>query len=895
MAWDSLSPEEVSFCIREVARCMKDPVYYLQNYHFIRRKDLTISTIYPLYDSQQLLLTEFMRQFRLKQAIRIIVLKSRQQGICLDPATRVLTADLKWVPISDLKIGTEIISVDELSESQRKHRKMRTGVVQDAIEVYRKAYRITLDDGRTLVCTGPHPWMSRAMSSTTTEWMSIEGNHLCKRKLKVGCEIRWITKPWEEPTVEDGWMGGLLDGEGSLSNSNRKGAQICITQKEGAVFNRAFKYFSDRGYHANIELDEAVRKSKFGKERVPRIAITRMDEIFRIIGQTKSTRFTGRKFWENRELPGKKSGIGWAKIISIEPIGYQPMIDLQTSNKTYIAEGFVSHNTTLGVALMSWLVFLHPICHVLSMSDTEDKVDMNFGMARNAHKMLPWWMKPEKRYDQMPVLLGFDRIKAEDREDSPGMESMMMFEAANKPSGAAYSKSLYGAHLAEIGRYRNAKPITEGVFGSLVGFEHSVGLLEGTAQGRHTIFHKLWKKAEAGKFWAPVFMEWFREPGYMMVVPENFKCTREEEAIKKKCAIELKYVMSDEQIYWRRQKYEEFEAAGDEEHFNQEYPLTPAEAFVSGGLTAFPKKRLREMSLNFGKNPRWKGEIKLELKDNKTPILWPYEDGRLWMWEFPVAAAKYQIAADCALGIDGGDYSCVQVYAIPADISQPLRQVARWRGYMPPTEFARVLCAIGYLFNTGEIAPECNKIDSVASDSAKVIMYPSVYRWIREDKIMNQQSQFIGWLTTPRNKSGMIGRMRDALLGWTVIIRCEEDIDEMFDFVEKEPGSQTFGAREGGTDDTVMANLICFYTATQLRPRWAIDEDEVVNNLYCRRCQHMSLEGDKLGDPCKTMGCEGFIEEKPKADFQNSDFSPIWDKEGAEPTDPGTGPSFAEL
>lgn len=601
-AFESLDADDMAFIIREVARCIKDPIYYLENYHFIRRKDLIISTIFPLFDAQKLLLTEFERQFKLGQAIRLIVLKARQMGI-----------------------------------------------------------------------------------------------------------------------------------------------------------------------------------------------------------------------------------------------------------------------TTISVALMCWLVFTHPSCHVISMSDEGNKVEMNFDMARTAHKLLPWWMKPEKRYDQRPILMGFDRVKADEREESEGLESKLFFESANQPSGAAYSKSLYGAHLAEIGRYRNAKPITEGIFGSLVGFRHSIGILEGTAQGRHTIFHKLWKKAEEGKFWTPVFMEWFREQGYTMAVPANFQRTYEEKAIAKKVQEECDYELSDGQFAWRREKIVEFEAAGEEESFPQEFPITPEEAFVSSGLTAFPKKRLSEMALNFGRKPRWTGEIKLDHKDNRTPIITPYLEGRLWLWEFPKAGEKYQVGADCALGIDGADYSCAQIYAIPEDISQPLRQVGRWRGYMAPTEFARVMVAIGYLFNGAELAPECNKIDSVASDAAKVLMYPSVYRWIREDKIKNSQSLFVGWMTTPKNKNGLIGRMRDALLGWTVIIRCAEDIDEMFDFVESEPGSQIFGARYGSHDDTVMANLITFYTATQLRPRWALDVEEEKK------------------------------EDGPILDYQNTDYSPIYDKEGQDNDPMATGPGFMEL
>jgi hypothetical protein len=521
--------------------------------------------------------------------------------------------------------------------------------------------------------------------------------------------------------------------------------------------------------------------------------------------------------------------------------------------------------TTISVSIMCWLCFFHPMCHVMSMSDEDERVSVNFDMARTAYSFLEWWMKPEKRYDQKPQLLGFDRSKADDREDTAGLESKLYFESANQPSGAAYSKSLYGAHMAEIGRYRSPKPITEGIFGSLVNFRHSIGIMESTAQGRHSVFHKLWKAAERGEFWAPIFMEWFREPGYVFPVTENFARTKEEVDISKLVKEECNFEIKDEQLSWRREKIKEFSATGDEDIFPQEFPLTPEEAFVSSGLTAFPKKRLNEQIIAFARTPRWVGEIKLAMENNRVPVLHPYVDGNFRIWEYPRAGEDYQVGADCAMGIDGGDYSCAVVYHVPKDIKQPIRQVARWRGYLPPTEYARVLAAIGYMYNTAEIAPEVNKIDSVASDLSKVLLYPKVYRWMREDKIKNALSQFIGWLTTGRNKANLIGRFRDALLGWTVVIKCSEDIDEMFDFVETEPGSGLFSARSGGHDDTVMAHMIAFYTATQLRPRWAWDQDQ-----------------DKKKD------------ENEGRDYQNTDYSPIYD--GKPSGGPSKGyPDFMEL
>ena len=540
-------------------------------------------------------------------------------------------------------------------------------------------------------------------------------------------------------------------------------------------------------------------------------------------------------FWDSQEL-----------LIS----SFMRQFDLQSIIRIVVLKARQLGITTIAVALMCWLSFLHPNVHAMSMSDEEDKVDVNFAMARTAWDNLPWWMQPEKRYDVRGQLIGFDRAKDVDRARDPGMQSLLYFEPANKPSGAAYSKSLYGAHLAEVARYRNSNSITEGIFGSLVNHRHSIGIMESTARGRHSTWHRICRASEKGTLkWDFVFMEWFREPGYSVVVPSNFTRTTEEEAIVKKVDEELGFKLQDTQLAWRRDKMEEFEAIdGDPEKFHQEFPLTPAEAFLASGRCAFSKKRLNDMITHFCRPAKWTGEVWLD-ENNLTPKLSPQPEGKFQIWEFPKGNETYYVAADPSMGIDGGDPACVQVYIIPSDINRPLRQVARWHGLAPPTLFARIVAAIGYLYNIAECAPECNTITTVASDLVKVLMYPKWYRWMREDKAKNAYSNWIGWQTTFRNKNELISRYREALDQWTVLIRCEDDIDEMFDFVEEEEGSQRYSARAGGHDDAVMTLMIGYYCATQLRPRTASDIEE-------------------------KAAPEGL-------DYNNTEYSPIYDKEQA--------------
>lgn len=517
--------------------------------------------------------------------------------------------------------------------------------------------------------------------------------------------------------------------------------------------------------------------------------------------------------------------------------------------------------TTLSVSLMCWLAFFTPMAYVITMADEEERTNVNFMMATTAHEYLPWWMRPEKRYGAMGKILGFDKARAEDRIKSPGMQSQIYFESANQPSGAAYSKSLFGVHLAEVARYRSDDSITEGIYGSLAELPGTIGIMESTARGRGGFWNRICKNAETGDLpWEFLFIEWFREPGYSIAVPSNFKQTIEEAAIIKKVQTKSNITLTDGQLSWRRKKMREYEfTTGDSEKFRQEYPINPVEAFIASGRTAFSKERMQKMISHFCIAPIWRGDIELN-KDDHTFKLMKLSDGDLEVWEFPKASMNYYIGADPSMGVEGGDPACAQVVAVPEDINQPIRQVACWHGFIGPGKFARMLAALGYMYNTAEIAPECNIITSVASDLVKVLLYPRWYRWMREDKAKNAFSNYIGWLTTWRNRNELITRFRQALNEWTVIIRSEKCIDEMFDFVETEEGTEHYEARNGTHDDAIMALMIAYYCCTQLRPRMDSNIEE---------------------------------EKPPKdQDFQNTDYSLMYDKENYQNTEAGVQDYF---
>lgn len=518
------------------------------------------------------------RRFLSRLHHRNIILKARQLGFCVDPSTRVLTADLRWVRIDSLQAGDEVVAVDEHPPGGRgKSRRMRTATVQAAAHVNRMAYRIKFDDGREVVCTDRHPWLSKK-AGDLAEWRSLsgQGNEVVGR-LKVGTNVRWVTKPWDEPTVEDGWFGGMLDGEGSIAKSNSS-AGINVSQREGRVWDRMVEYCKSRGYNHCIESDNPERLSKHGTVPVPKIAFGRIDEMFRVIGQTRPTRFIGNRFWEGRELPGKRNGDGgWSRITSIEPVGEQTMIDLQTSTGTYIAEGFVSHNTTL--IAIAWLD------HALFNANARCGI---IAHDRDSAKVI-FRDKVKFAYDNLPEDLKARMPLAANNADE------LLFAHNNSSIRVATSMrsgTIHRLHVSEFGKVCAKYPdkATEIVTGSLPAVPLSgITVIESTAEGQEGDFHDMTRKAQNAQRQGKAlsvrdyrlhFFPWWEEDGYTLPDEEAAKVvmTEADAAYFHKIEAEIGRTLSPGKRAWYVST-REAELQGKHERMWQEYPSTVDEAF----------------------------------------------------------------------------------------------------------------------------------------------------------------------------------------------------------------------------------------------------------------------------------------------------------------------------
>jgi hypothetical protein len=520
-----------------------------------------------------------------------------------------------------------------------------------------------------------------------------------------------------------------------------------------------------------------------------------------------------------------------------------------------------------------------------------------------------------------------------------GLNSEIFVEAANKITGVSVGKTIHCAHLSELSSWDNAKILTEQIFPAMSG-NNVIAILESTARGRSGFWYDFWCESieswgEEDWEWKPVFVEWFRCREYSVPIENkaNFLLTDEETAIRKKVEQSADFRIPDEQFNWRRIKRKEtIKITGDDTSFLQEYPITWQESFQTSGLCAFPKKLLQEIMNTSCCDPLWYGEMEYshgaaqEVKLHLTPTFDEAErsrtgnvvyrrdrvippakryGGRFRVWEMPEAGEKYYVAGDPAHGLEGGDFSCAQIFRIGHGM-EPDVQAAEWHGWINPSGFGHILVGLAKMYNQAELSLELNAVGELTYMVVfRTLEYGNLFRWKHYDKVKNFWSDYMAWLTTSKTRDLIISNMRERIMEKTVTLRSYDLLDQMMDFSSEEEGSKFEG--QNTNDDRVMSALICLWCAhdsdygkqAAMAPKTGGEGSKkyyVIDDLG--RIVHTTEQKDEAygyayvksdvrnahGEPIEThavMRPGWSIAHRPnKKDFNNSDFSPVHDKAG---------------
>lgn len=636
----ALTTAEQRAILSELDRCRRDFIYAARNYFWISNKD-SEDQLFSLWPSQELILEKIMELRAKKMAQKLIIIKSRQLG-AMDPETPVLKANLVWNELGAIRVGDEVISTDEFPPGGRGvDRKFRTGTVLKKWEVFKEAFRITLEDGRHLIATADHMFLCKRRGGDEAIWRTVKkiGTKKTSAPIIPGDEIRVaVSKTWNTRLdYEDGWMSGLIDGEGCLRTRNQSGVELNVVQVDGPVLDRAAGYLKGNGYPFNIEVD--VRKggetSKLGNKPVFKLNVSQMSEVFRLLGSTRPERFRHTKPWEGKSLPRNShntaDGESWLKVVSVESVGVRRMVDIETSTRTFIANGVVTHNcSTLIEGLIAWRTMFFANTNALVVSyDREHASEVLFPIMLFIYDRMPWWMKPECSSRQGDKGLFFENKDPQARAYDPGLNSRIFVKGANAVTGVGQGIKLNCVHASEFADWPDNKAkeiISEDMVNALVDSPQTFAILESTAKGANRFAHHLWKKnVERGleAEWFPVFLPWFFDhthvrtlhPGWLAEPAENRmreraredwvrcdnrackqyhprfvnKLDRTEEACPTCETGKLyPYDLTDSQLYWMEHRRKNAERDDDSlKKLKQEQCLTAEESFQVSGYQIF--------------------------------------------------------------------------------------------------------------------------------------------------------------------------------------------------------------------------------------------------------------------------------------------------------------------
>jgi hypothetical protein len=268
-------------------------------------------------------------------------------GDCVAPETRVLTADLQWVPAGSLSIGDRLVGFDEEPDKTGRGRYYREAVVECADIVKRPCYDLEFSDGTKVRSSSGHRWLTRS---------TVQGELGCQRwvetkDMKCG-DVRQtkVVKSfdvWDDNTsYAGGYLAGAFDGEGNLELSSHDGIyanRVCFSQVDNPMLAQVEKYLGLLGFrytHTKTSNGTALRVDGTPRFEKHRIAITPRSEWVRFMGSIRPARLLPK-------LDINRLGRINGQVVTLVQktfVGEQDVVMLDTSARTYFAEGLASHN-----------------------------------------------------------------------------------------------------------------------------------------------------------------------------------------------------------------------------------------------------------------------------------------------------------------------------------------------------------------------------------------------------------------------------------------------------------------------------------------------------------------------------------------------------------------------
>lgn len=269
---------------------------------------------------------------------------------CLVPGTNILKHDNTWVDVASLKEGDILLGFNEKLPNKNQKRKFEFSTVEKIVPFEAECSEVLLSDGTKITCTNNHPWLVKANNASNYKY--VETSNLTDEKF-----IR-LFDTWKQTDDFDlGYISGFLDADGCVSSIKRVGREpeqytfnITFSQNKNEHLERLKKLLCKYNFkYSETQYDPSNRKC------VCLRILGGFSEYLRFFGIVRSNKIFSKETVEFRRIYSKED----INIVSVTPVGKKLVIGLQTSSRTYIAEGFPCHNSRFDIPVLNKEFLLH--------------------------------------------------------------------------------------------------------------------------------------------------------------------------------------------------------------------------------------------------------------------------------------------------------------------------------------------------------------------------------------------------------------------------------------------------------------------------------------------------------------------------------------------------------
>lgn len=264
---------------------------------------------------------------------------------CVPPETPVLTAALEWVPAGELCLGDSLLTLEESTDDRKgtgrkpRRRGLVTSVTHTGL-IRRQIVRLDLSDGSCIRASGEHPWLVALKAAGNQSWLPAR-EILARVERGQAQSLVRLAHPWSTlRSHQAGYLAGLLDGEGHIMYAGGGLFTVVFSQKPGSVLQEFERGLSQLGFSWTTSTHPDSGTVHVGVRGG-------WQESARLLGSLRPIRLleNAARRMQNTECPFLLPAIERVQVVGGAVEGPGDVVSLSTGEHTYIAGGFLAHNS----------------------------------------------------------------------------------------------------------------------------------------------------------------------------------------------------------------------------------------------------------------------------------------------------------------------------------------------------------------------------------------------------------------------------------------------------------------------------------------------------------------------------------------------------------------------